>query len=918
METPLSRAGEIWQALTGRRTDTVTTRSAPNGETAVAVSGGWHNPMTGMGTSADKRAYTSFLPRGPLGRYATDALWRESSMARKIASIPVWDAMREGYEVAVAKGATDPDALTGLAGEQDRLHLSWYVLLARLWERAYGGGAVYLNVQDGLDPSQPLDIDRVRWVKNLFALNRWELTPDLTTGIQDRFGEDYGMPQVYQMWRDPAGGMVSVGYVRVHRTRLLIFPGDPIPNRVRAYNSGWGDSIFEYLFDELMNKGTASAGAATLAGEISTPVFAKKGMFAELLAHGSDALRARLENVRIAAGNFRGIALDMDMETFKRETASLTGLEGLLNRFAMDLSGAADIPATRLWGKSPDGQNATGDADTRNYHAAVRSDQNDRIGPQIRTALQILFRAPKWGPEGQDPNPFRSKEPEGWSLRWGNLWQLNDQERAALRLDQGHTDEIYVKMGVLSKAEVRQSRFGGIEQGFDITLIDPPDQPPAQEAQPEEETGDDQVDPQEVPDVVARMASLAVMRARPDIQTGTFEPWQLRAAHDLANGRPLTRATRYRVEHVLSRLAGRARTFNDQTRGRDLLWFLLGGQACLDWLRGDASTAAPVTDPSDIRERLRALAERQAGPDKRAQDAKLKEWAVLAEQQTDPSRRFFTETFFREFGKKQDANSADRPALLVGPPPVPNRARHPFVGTTCYLGLQVDIENLPGSVRSGTGPDGRAWQVQMPALYGEFRATRGHDWKPTDPDGLDVYVLDRPDVNGARSRRAFVIRQLVPHTGVFDEYKVILGAWTAPEAVTFYVDQYNRPGFFGGYRELDVDALRQLLADPQNRGLHLDGPDLGEAIWTAAARHAWREIDDLLDAGLRHQTGVDAQAFIARFCELCRPFAQATPDGSGNELEKTLKGVILRMVRAEQACREAGVDLDAWTLRTLQ
>lgn len=46
------------------------------------------------------------------------------------------------------------------------------------------------------------------------------------------------------------------------------------------------------------------------------------------------------------------------------------------------------------------------------------------------------------------------------------------------------------------------------------------------------------------------------------------------------------------------------------------------------------------------------------------------------------------------------------------------------------------------------------------------------------------------------------------------------------------------------------------------------------------------------DLGLRHKSGMTANEFIRRYCEVFRPFAYATPDDSLNEFEKLITHVL--------------------------
>ncbi len=94
-------------------------------------------------------------------------------------------------------------------------------------------------------------------------------------------------------------------------------------------------------------------------------------------------------------------------------------------------------------------------------------------------------------------------------------------------------------------------------------------------------------------------------------------------------------------------------------------------------------------------------------------------------------------------------------------------------------GLDISIENPIGSERSGTDPDGKPWSVTMAAHYGYVRRTEGKDG-----DQVDVYIAKGTpqDWDGP----AFVVDQVNPSTGRFDEHKVILGVDAREEASKLY------------------------------------------------------------------------------------------------------------------------------------
>lgn len=98
-------------------------------------------------------------------------------------------------------------------------------------------------------------------------------------------------------------------------------------------------------------------------------------------------------------------------------------------------------------------------------------------------------------------------------------------------------------------------------------------------------------------------------------------------------------------------------------------------------------------------------------------------------------------------------------------------------------GHVIAIENPAGSVRAGVDENGDAWQSTMTHHYGYFEGTQG-----ADGDELDVFIKkDTSNLDGA----VFVVDQINPKTGEFDEHKVILGASDAEDAKQIYLSNYE-------------------------------------------------------------------------------------------------------------------------------
>lgn len=100
-------------------------------------------------------------------------------------------------------------------------------------------------------------------------------------------------------------------------------------------------------------------------------------------------------------------------------------------------------------------------------------------------------------------------------------------------------------------------------------------------------------------------------------------------------------------------------------------------------------------------------------------------------------------------------------------------------------GYNISIENPKGSVRRGTGADGKPWETTMQNDYGYIRGTEG-----VDGDHIDVFLSDTPEEGDV-----FVVDQ-VNEDGSFDEHKVMYGFPTEQAAREAYLSNYE-PGWTG-------------------------------------------------------------------------------------------------------------------------
>jgi hypothetical protein len=133
-----------------------------------------------------------------------------------------------------------------------------------------------------------------------------------------------------------------------------------------------------------------------------------------------------------------------------------------------------------------------------------------------------------------------------------------------------------------------------------------------------------------------------------------------------------------------------------------------------------------------------------------------------------------------------DAAAAEAQASIDNDLPEPSEAQieaeNYKKGHAKVHGLDVAIENPRGSTRRGTDAQGKEWEATLKDHYGYIKRSEG-----ADGDAVDVFIA--PDVE---SDSIFVVDQVDPKTGKFDEHKVIMGAKTAKQARAIYKRNYAR------------------------------------------------------------------------------------------------------------------------------
>lgn len=152
--------------------------------------------------------------------------------------------------------------------------------------------------------------------------------------------------------------------------------------------------------------------------------------------------------------------------------------------------------------------------------------------------------------------------------------------------------------------------------------------------------------------------------------------------------------------------------------------------------------------------------------------------------------------------KVQDDIAEERKKVDDSPTDAQKKAGNYKKGHVQVDGYDITLENPKGSERSGTDAGGNEWSVTMNNDYGYIRGTEG-----VDGDHIDVFLSDNP-VQG----NVYVVDQINPETGEFDEHKVMYGFSSMDEAAAAYLANYS-PGWkgLGSVSEVSKEEFRKWI-----------------------------------------------------------------------------------------------------------
>lgn len=399
---------------------------------------GLSNVVTGLGAGSPRVAASYYDTGTALSM--SDAAFRTSTWYGKILTIPVDDAVRKWR----VWNASD-EQVQALEREEARLDFRMRVREALLMARHEGGALVVVGGLRGSLES-PLREETITQgsLEYMHVLSKSEVTAGELE--RDPLSKNYGKPR---WW----GINTSGRQVRIHPSRVAPINGRHVPGSLVRRGEFWGDSIWLHLSDAVLAADSGAAIVSALMHEAKLDIVSIPDLSELLTVEGGESRITQRWLIANRMKSLAGILLidggpggeNAAKEDWQQKQIRWDGLPDVLRILLTVLSGAADIPYTRLTGDQQKGLSNNDDGSLRNYYSSVNTRQELEIAPMLRSLDEMLIRS------------ALGSRPEEIYYNWASLYEISDAERSEMDKRDAETVQIYSNSGLIEEEALQRA-----------------------------------------------------------------------------------------------------------------------------------------------------------------------------------------------------------------------------------------------------------------------------------------------------------------------------------------------------------------------------------------------------------------------------------------------------------------------------
>lgn len=254
--------------------------------------------------------------------------------------------------------------------------------------------------------------------------------------------EDYFKPKLWYVQGIP-----------VHCSRFIRFTENELPTLIRPAYNFFGLSLAQRVLDAVSHFTRNREAASKMLEKISLMVL--KTDMSDILAGGGDADMERRRQYFVDNWNYEGLAvIDSEKEDIVILNNSIGGITDIVRQSMEYVAAMFNEPATKIWGISPAGMNATGESDMKNHYDNIASLQEQMLYEPLRKLLAIL-QLNEWGSIDTSID-----------FKFSPLSEDSEESRANVNKTKADTYSVLNAIGAIGAEDVRDELIHDPNSGF--------------------------------------------------------------------------------------------------------------------------------------------------------------------------------------------------------------------------------------------------------------------------------------------------------------------------------------------------------------------------------------------------------------------------------------------------------------------
>lgn len=399
----------------------------------------YSNPPANLGFGANNLSQTAgyIMERFTWDYYTLNILFRNNWIAKAIIEKPANEMLKNGFEI---HSELDPDKVTKVMNVYTRTKTNAKFLQCLKWARLYGGCILVPMIEGQDDLSKPLDFDTIMpdSYKGCFVVDRWSgISPSLEI-VEEIDDPDFGKPKYYTISTNNTNTSV-----KIHHSRIIKMIGRELPYWEELAEDYWGASELEHVYTELKKRDDTSANISFLIFLANIRIFKMKNLGQAITIGDQEGLNKvyqTMQSMNRLMCNTGTFAMDQE-DDFATQQYTFTGINDVYESFMLDISGAAEIPVDKLFGRSPTGFNS-GEETLQNYYDTIQEKQETYVREPLERLMKIIIMSTL----GEIPDDFE--------LVFSPVRRPSNMEKADLAQKQAQPVLDVYNAGIIGKGTV--------------------------------------------------------------------------------------------------------------------------------------------------------------------------------------------------------------------------------------------------------------------------------------------------------------------------------------------------------------------------------------------------------------------------------------------------------------------------------